>query len=76
MRLRQDERVGLAAPGRRLAGAAALAGELLWTAFGPLGLLAPLGVDVAYDEGRGYDVVLDRGLFVLHRPPGALAARA
>ena len=52
-------------------GGAAVAGGLRWVAYGVLDLAA-WGVDAVHDEARGYDVVLDRSLFVLDGLPGAL----
>lgn len=64
-------------PARRLsprtAGLAAGVGGLLWVAYGPLTMLQPWGPDVAYEEGRGYSLVLDARLFVGYSLPGALA---
>ena len=57
---------------RRLA-LAAVAGGLLWIPYGVLELLEPLGADTAWSDARAYDVVVDRGLFVLYGAPGALA---
>ena len=57
---------------RRLA-LAAVAGGLLWIPYGVLELLEPFGADTAWSDARGYDVVLDRGLFLLYGVPGTLA---
>ena len=53
--------------------AAAVVGGLLWVVYGVLEFRAPWGTDALYDEGRGYDVVLDRSLFTVYSAPGALA---
>jgi hypothetical protein len=57
---------------RRLA-LAAVAGGLLWIPYGVLELVEPFGADTAWSDTRAYDVVVDRGLFVLYGAPGTLA---
>jgi hypothetical protein len=52
---------------------AAIGGGLAWLPYGALELGTPLGADTAYDASRGYDAVIDRGLFVAYSLPGALA---
>jgi len=51
----------------------AVLGGLLWVLYGPLELLEPFGQDARYDAARGYDVIVDRGRYVLTSLPGALA---
>jgi hypothetical protein len=48
-------------------------GGALWVAYGVLELVQPWGADTRYDEARGYDVVVDRGLHLLYSLPGSLA---
>ena len=64
----------LGAPRRSVAlGAAAVVGGLLWIFYGVVEMVAPWGMDAVYNERRGYDVVVNRGLFVIYSLPGALA---
>lgn len=51
----------------------AVAGGLLWIAYGPLELLEPFGADTRYDEAKGYDVVTDRAAWTLTSATGAVA---
>ncbi len=50
-----------------------VAAGLLWILYGPFTMLQPWGTDVAYDEAKGYSVILDVGLFRAYGLPGALA---
>jgi hypothetical protein len=61
--------------GRRmaLAHSAALYGGPVWMLYGILEISQPLGADTAFDATRGYDVVVDRGLFTLYSAPGSVA---
>ena len=54
--------------------AAAVAGGFLWIPFGFFEMLRPWGVDRAFQEDRGYEVVLDAALYRTYALPGALAA--
>jgi len=54
-------------------GLTALAGGLLWVPYGIFEMVEPLGKDTAYDSGRNYELVLDRGIYTLYSLPGALA---
>lgn len=64
-------------PGRRagIAGAAMSAG-VLWAVYGWFELSTPFGPDTVYDSRRGFEVVVDRGLFALYGLPGAGALLA
>jgi hypothetical protein len=53
--------------------APAVLGGALWIPYGTLELVQPWGADTRYDEARGYDVVVDRGLHHLSSLPGSLA---
>jgi hypothetical protein len=41
--------------------------------YGPLTMLRPWGVDVVFNAGQGYSVVVDRRSFVAYNLPGSLA---
>ena len=58
--------------GRLLAGWALAAG-VLWPVYGWFELSTPFGADAVYDDVRGFEVVVDQGLFALYSLPGAFA---
>ena len=60
-------------PSARGTAAAAIAGGLLWIAYGIFELLTPFGLETAYDDSRGYEVISDRLLHITYSLPGALA---
>ena len=57
----------------RLAAGCALAAGLLWPVYGWFEMSMPFGVDSVYDDGRGFEVVIDQNLFALYSLPGACA---
>ena len=47
-----------------------------WLVYGWFELSMPFGADTVYDGRRGFEVVVDRGLFWLYSVPGAFAVMA
>ena len=53
-----------------------LGAGVLWLLYGWFELSMPLGVDAVYDSRRGFEVVVDRGVFALYSVAGACALLA
>jgi hypothetical protein len=51
----------------------ALIGGALWTIHGAFEMLAPLGGAVEFSEERGYDIVVNTGVYILYGLPGTAA---
>jgi hypothetical protein len=50
-----------------------LIGGALWAPYGLFAMLSPWGEDTLYSEERGYELVIDAGLYRIYSLPGSLA---